>query len=134
MFRPCPDRSVVSMSPDLRPGPDARPTDELASAEAALVVLQQVLHTIASDDMSLQSPCAEFDLTELTGHLLNSIMAIGGMADADFSMRDHTDSVERQVVGAARPALDAWHRRGLEGSVSLGPNLMPARIAAAVLS
>jgi uncharacterized protein (TIGR03086 family) len=122
------------MSPDLRPGPDARPTDELASAEASLVVLQQVLHTIAGDDMSLQSPCTEFDLTGLTGHLLNSIMAIGGMADADFGMRDETDSVERQVIAAARPALDAWHRRGLEGSVSLGPNLMPARIAAAVLS
>ncbi len=122
------------MSPDLRPGPDAPPTDELASAEAALGVLQQVLHTIASDDMERQSPCTEFNLTELTGHLLNSIMAIGEMANADFSMRDHTDSVERQVIGAARPALDAWHRRGLDGSVPLGPNMMPARIAAAVLS
>jgi uncharacterized protein (TIGR03086 family) len=122
------------MCPDLRPGPDAPPTSELASAEATLAVLQQVLRTIASDDMSRQSPCTEFNLTELTGHLLNSIMAIGDMADADFSMRDHTDSAERQVIGAARPALDAWHRRGLEGSVPLGPNVMPARIAAAVLS
>ncbi len=122
------------MCSDLRPGPDAPPTDELAGAEATLAVLQQVLRTIASDDMSRQSPCTEFNLTELTGHLLNSIMAIGGMAYADFSMRDHTESVERQVVGAARPALDAWHRRGLEGSVPLGGNVMPARIAAAVLS
>jgi uncharacterized protein (TIGR03086 family) len=125
------------MSPDLRPGPDSPPTDELASAEATLGVLQQVLHTIASDDMSRQSPCSAFDLTELTEHLLNSIMAIGGMAEADFtdpSLRDETSSVERQVIGAARAALDAWHRRGLEGSVPLGPNEMPAKVAASVLS
>jgi uncharacterized protein (TIGR03086 family) len=81
------------MSPDLRPGPDSPPTDELASAEATLGVLQQVLHTIARDD-----------------------------------------SVERQVIGAARPTLDAWHRRGLQGNVQLGPNEMPAKVAAGVLS
>jgi len=125
------------MSPDLRPGPDSPPIDELASAEATLGVLQQVLQTIASDDMPRQSPCPAFDLTKLTGHLLNSIMVIGGMVDADFadsSPRDENDSVERQVIGAARPTLDAWHRRGLEGNVPLGPNEMPANVAAGVLS
>lgn len=125
------------MSRDLRPGPDSPPTDELASAEATLGVLQQVLHTIASDDMPRQSPCSAFDLTKLTGHLLNSITAIGGMVGADFadsSPRDETDSVERQIISAARPTLDAWHRRGLEGNVQVGPNEMPAKVAAGVLS
>ncbi len=125
------------MSPDLRPGPDSPPIDELASAEATLGVPQQVLQTIASDDMPRQSPCPAFDLTKLTGHLLNSIMVIGGMVDADFadsSPRDENDSVERQVICAARPTLDAWHRRGLEGNVPLGPNEMPANVAAGVLS
>ncbi|MGB8390182.1 TIGR03086 family metal-binding protein [Mycobacterium sp.] len=123
------------MSPDLRPGPDSPPTDELDSAEASLRVLQRVLHTIAGDDMSRQTPCTEFNVAQLTGHLLNSIKAIGGMAGADIpDVSASDDSVERQVVAAARPALDAWHRRGLDGNVPFGNGEMPAKDACAILS
>jgi len=122
------------MSPDLRPGPDSPPTDELDSAEATLRVLQQVLHTIAGDDLSRQTPCTEFDVARLTGHLLNSIEALGKMVGAELPPSDETDSVERQVVGAARPALDAWHRRGLEGNVAFGQGEMPAGWACSILS
>jgi len=122
------------MSPDLRPGPDSPPPDELASAEATLGVLRQVLHTIASDDMSRQTPCAEFDMTRLTGHLLNSITALGGMVGAEVPPCDEADSVERRIIAAARPALDAWHRRGLDGSVPFGGGEMPAKGACAILS
>jgi len=122
------------MPSDLRPGPDSPPTDELDSAEATLGVLQQVLHTIANDDMSRQTPCSEFDVTQLTEHLLNSITSIGGMVGAEFSTPDQSESVERRVIGAARPALDAWHRHGLDGNVSFGDREMPARGACAILS
>ena len=122
------------MPPDLRPGPDSPPTDELQSAEDTLGALQRVLHTIAADDLSRQTPCAEFDVAQLTDHLLNSITAIGGAVDAKLPPRDQTDSVEGQVVAAARPALDAWHRHGLGGMVMLGPNEAPAAVMAGVLS
>ncbi|HSS24230.1 MAG TPA: TIGR03086 family metal-binding protein [Mycobacterium sp.] len=122
------------MPPDLRPGPDSPPTDELDSAEATLGVLQQVLHTIASDDMSRQTPCTEFDVTQLTGHLLKSITAVGGMVGAEFPEPEQTDSVERRVISVARPALDAWHRHGLEGNVPFGVGEMPAKGVCAVLS
>jgi uncharacterized protein (TIGR03086 family) len=122
------------MPPDLRPGPDSPPTDELDSAEATLGLLQQVLHTIASDDMSRQTPCTEFDVTQLTGHLLKSITAIGGMVDAELPEHNQSDSVERQIIGAARPALDAWHRHGLDGDVPFGGGEMPAKGACAILS
>jgi uncharacterized protein (TIGR03086 family) len=122
------------MPPDLRPGPDSPPTDELASAEATLGVLQQVLHTIASDDMSRQTPCTQYDVTQLTGHLLGSITSLGGMVGAEFPERAQNDSVERQVIGVARPALDAWHRHGLEGNVPFGKGEMPAKGACAILS
>lgn len=128
------NRSVANMPPDLRPGPDSPPTDELQSAEACLGVLQQVLHIIAGDDKAKQTPCSEYNVKELTGHLMNSITALGGMAGAEFSVSDDTDSVERLVIAAARPALDAWHRRGLEGEVSLGAGSMPARVAVSVFS
>ncbi|HEX3284269.1 MAG TPA: TIGR03086 family metal-binding protein [Mycobacterium sp.] len=121
-------------SPDLPAGPDSPPTDELASAEATFGVLQNVLHPIANDDWSKQTPCREFDIASLTDHLMNSITVIGSAADAQLPDRDASDSVERQVVAAARPALDAWHRRGLDGTVPFGNGEAPARMMAGVLS
>lgn len=97
-------------------------------------MLQQVLHTIAADDMSRPTPCSEFDVAQLTEHLLNSIAAIGGMVGAEVPDPDPSDSVERQVIAAARPALDAWHRHGLEGTVPFGKAEMPAKSACAVFS
>ena len=75
------------MAPDLRPGPHSPPTDELHSAEDTLGVLRQVLHTVAGDDMSRQTPCTQFTVAQLTDHLLNSIRGIGGMAGAPRSLR-----------------------------------------------
>lgn len=122
------------MAPDLRPGPHSPPTDELHSAEDTLGVLQRVLHTVAAGDLSRRTPCVDFDVSQLTGHLLNSIEALGGMVGAEIPERGEGDSVERQVVASARPALDAWHRHGLAGSVPFGKGEMPAKSACGVLS
>lgn len=122
------------MPDDLRPGPDSPPTDELESAEATLAVLVHVLHGIAKEDESKQTPCREFDVAALTDHLMNSITSIGGMAGAEFPERDKSDSVERQVVLAARPAVDAWHRHGLEGNVPFRSGEAPAKMMAGILS
>jgi uncharacterized protein (TIGR03086 family) len=122
------------MPDDLRAGPDSPPTDELESAEATLAVLQHVLHGIAKVDEAKQTPCREFDVAGLTDHLMNSITLIGGAAGAQLPERDQTDSVERQVILAARPALDAWHQRGLDGNVPFGPNEAPATLMASLLS
>jgi uncharacterized protein (TIGR03086 family) len=122
------------MPDDLRSGPDSPPTDELESAEKTFAVLAHVLHGIAKDDESNQTPCREFDVAKLTDHLMNSITTIGGMAGAQFPDRDREDSVERQVVLAGRPALDAWRRRGLEGTVPFGSGEAPAKMMAGILS
>ena len=122
------------MAPDLRPGPDSPPSDELQSAERTLGVLQHVLHTVAGDDMSRQTPCSEYDVTKLTGHLARSITGLAGMVGAELPERDESDSVERQLITLARPALDAWHRHGLDGTVPFGEGEMPAKGACAILS
>lgn len=122
------------MTKDLRAGPDSPPADELESAEATFAVLQHVLHGIAADDLEKQTPCREFDVAGLTDHLMNSITVLGGAAGAQFPDRDRTDSVERQVVLAGRPALDAWKRRGLDGTVPFGDGEAPATIMAGILS
>jgi uncharacterized protein (TIGR03086 family) len=110
------------------------PADELESAEESLAVMQHVLHGISNDDWDKQTPCREFNVTQLTDHLMNSITVIGGRAGAQFPERDAGDSVERQVVLAARPALDAWHKRGLDGMVSFGSGEAPAKIMVGILS
>ncbi len=122
------------MPSDLRPGPDSPPSDELDSAEASLRVLRQVVHPLSRDSMTQQTACAEFDVAALTDHLLNSISALGGAVGAELPPRAADDSVERQLVAAARPALDAWHRRGLDGTVALGSDEMPAAVAASILT
>ena len=122
------------MADELTSGPYAPPIDELASAEATLLVLQRVMHGIASDDLKRQTPCREFDVAGLTDHLVHSITLLGGAAGAEFSERNRDDSVEQQIVAAARPALDAWHRRGLDGTVPFGDNEAPAQFMAAILS
>ena len=122
------------MSSDLRPGPGSPPTDELASAEAALGALQHVLHPISRDELSKSTPCSEYDVMQLTDHLMNSITLLGGAAGAEPPERNSEDSVERQIVAAARPALDAWHRRGLTDTVTIGTNEIPATFAVSILS
>jgi uncharacterized protein (TIGR03086 family) len=122
------------MSSDLRPGPDSPPTDELASAEAALGALQHVVHPISRDELSKSTPCREFDVTALTDHLMNSITVLGGAAGAQLPERDTSDSVEGQIIAASRPALDAWHRRGLADTVTIGANELPATLAVSILS
>jgi uncharacterized protein (TIGR03086 family) len=122
------------MAPDLRPGPHSPPTDELHSAEDTLGILQRVVHPIAADDLSKRTPCTEYDVSGLTAHLLKSIAGLGGVVGAEIPERDESDSVERQIVAAARPALDAWHRRGLDGTVPFGKGEMPAKTACGILS
>ncbi|ORW49054.1 ArsR family transcriptional regulator [Mycobacterium paraense] len=125
---------MANMAPDLRPGPHSPPTDELHSAEDTLGVLQRVLHPIAADDLTRQTPCSEFDVEQLTAHLLKSIAGLGGMVGAELPERDDGDSVERQIIAAARPALDAWHRRGLDGTVPFGKSELPAKSACGIFS
>ncbi len=122
------------MSSDLRPGPDSPPVDELSSAESALGALQHVVHPIARDELSKSTPCSEYDVSALTDHLLHSIGLLGGVAGAEPPERNPDESVERQIIGVARPCLDAWHRRGLDGTVSIGQNEVPATFAASILS
>ena len=119
-------------SPD--PKSTALPSDELAGAEETLAALRTVLHGIGEDDWSKKTPCRKFDVRQLTDHLLNSITQIGGAAGASFPPRDESAPVETQVMDAARAALDAWRRRGLDGTVALGPNEGPAEVFAGILS
>jgi len=119
-------------------GPDewaAAPAElnQLTSAEATLAVCQNVLRAISEDDLDRATPCSEFTVGQLADHLIGSVVGLGGMAGADVAVAE-SGTVESRVAFAAQQALEAWHQRGLEGSVKLGDHQMPAALAANILS
>ena len=123
------------MPSDLRPGPDSPPTDELRAAEAALGVLQHILHPISPDDLSRQTPSEAFDVAHLTDHLVETITSIGTALGADLPPRDTDDTIERQIIAVGRPTLDAFHlRHGLDGTVTWRGKETPVRLLAGVLA
>jgi uncharacterized protein (TIGR03086 family) len=114
--------------------PTDMPTDEIDAADASLAVLQRVLAAIGPADATARTPCREFDVAGLTDHLMNSVTVLGGAAGAQFPERDQGAPVEDQVMAAARPAVEAWRRRGLDGTVSVGPGEAPAKMMAGILA
>jgi uncharacterized protein (TIGR03086 family) len=108
----------------------------ITSAEATLAICQRVLRDMAEADHHRPTPCTEFDVTQLTDHLLGSITGIGTSAGAQFGEADPATpaTLEAQVATAAQAALEAWHARGLDGLVKAGPVEMPAGLVLGILS
>jgi uncharacterized protein (TIGR03086 family) len=130
---------LVAAGRDGDAGPDEwaaapDPLDELVCAEAALAILQHVLRNLDSADLTRQTACSEYNVAQLADHVLGSITSLGGCAGARMPEREQDASLETQVADAAQAALEAWRRRGLEGSVELGPREVPAAMPVNILS
>jgi uncharacterized protein (TIGR03086 family) len=110
------------------------PLDELTCAEATLAVLQAVLRDMDSSDLAKQTACTEFTVAQLGDHIMGSIKTLGGLAGAQMPERDLDAPLESQVADAAQAAVEAWRRRGLEGTVELGPQEVPAAMPVNILS
>jgi uncharacterized protein (TIGR03086 family) len=119
-------------------GPDewaATPADvnHITVADATLAVCQNVLRGIRAGDLDKPTPCSKFTVGQLGEHLVGSMVGLGGMAGV-VVVPAATGTVESQVAFAAQQALEAWHVRGLEGTVRRGERDMPAAVAASILS
>src|SRR5450631_297897 len=119
-------------------GPDewaSAPADlnQLTCAEATLAVCQNVLRPIRESDLDRPTPCREFTVGQLADHLIGSMISLGGMAGA-VVLPAEGGTVESRVAFAAQQALEAWDKRGLEGTVKRGEGDMPAIQAASILS
>ncbi len=110
--------------------PDLNP---VSAAEATLATCQLVLRGVAEADYHHATVCSEFDVTQLADHLIGSVTFLGGAAGAaPVSLPD--GPLEARVAAAAQAALEAWHARGLDGEVKVGPHEMPAGAALGILS
>ncbi|MDT5280660.1 MAG: hypothetical protein QOJ20_1855, partial [Mycobacterium sp.] len=130
---------LVAAGRDGDAGPDEwaaapDPLDELVCAEATLAVLQGVLRDMDSSDLTKQTACSEYNVAQLADHVMGSIASLGGCAGARMPERDQDAPLETQVADAAQAALEAWRRRGLEGTVELGPQEVPATLPVNVLA
>ena len=110
--------------------PDLNP---LAAAEATLAVCQLALRGVAEADYHRATVCTEFDVTQLTDHLIGSVTFLGAAAGAEAGPGGGA-SLEARVAAAAQATLEAWHVRGLGGEVKVGPHEMPAGAALGILS
>ena len=107
--------------------------DAITSADATLAICQRVLRGIPEAGYQHATVCTKFTVAQLAGHLIGSITSLGGAAGAEFPQTAAT-ALEARVAAAAQPALEAWSRRGLGGTVKVGPNEMPAALALGILS
>jgi len=107
------------------------PTDPLTAAEACLAACQLVLRGLTPEDSGAQTPCARFTVDDLAGHLLGSLRALGGAAGA--TVQDPGGRVEARVAEAAGTTLEAWRRRGLDGTVQFGGGDVPALLPVDIL-
>jgi uncharacterized protein (TIGR03086 family) len=119
-------------------GPDEwaavpQPLDALSSAEATLAVCQLVLRGVPESAYSSPTVCPKFTVTELADHVIASAQFFGYEAGARFPDAPAA-TLEARLAEAAQPTLEAWHARGLDGIVSVGPHPMPAADALGILS
>jgi uncharacterized protein (TIGR03086 family) len=111
-----------------------QPLDAISSAEATLAICQLVLRGIPESAYSDPTVvCPKFTITELADHLIGSVQFFGYEAGAQFPDAPAA-TLEERVAAVAQPTLEAWHARGLDGVLSVGPHAMPAATALGILS
>jgi uncharacterized protein (TIGR03086 family) len=108
--------------------------DPLSSAEATLAACQLILRGVDEADYHKATVCTEFDVTQLAEHLIGSVTYLGAAAGGEPGAGPVTSPLEARVATAAQATLEAWHVRGLDGEVKVGPHEMPAGAALGILS
>ncbi|WP_426997770.1 TIGR03086 family metal-binding protein [Pseudarthrobacter sp. N5] len=131
-------RLIAETSTAAGAGPDewsAAPEgiDPLSSADASLAVLLGVLRNLTPADREKATPCADFTAHELLEHLAGSLRQIGGALGADVT--DHADAVpEVRIAGLAQSTLEAFTRRGTDGTIDMGFAELPATVVAGIIN
>jgi uncharacterized protein (TIGR03086 family) len=109
------------------------PLNELIAADATLAVLERVLRSLTPADLGTQTPCADYNVGQLLDHLAGSITGIGKALGAPV-VDDAAKAPEARNADLAQPVLEAFYRRGLEGTVDMGFAELPATMVASILN
>lgn len=123
-------------------GPDEwgavpHPLTKLTAADAALAVCQRVLRGLGPADGDQPTPCEGITVRAMVDHLVESLAGLGTMAGTTIETTVDTTgegTSETRLADTALQVLEAWQRRGLDGTVKAGPVEMSADLAANILS
>lgn len=107
--------------------------DQLSAADASLAMCTFVLRHMGVGDGKAQTPCAKYDVDQLTEHLAGSLVGLGGCVGVDVTP-DENAVREVRIADLAQPVLEGWRRRGIDGMVTLGHGELPAEVASRILS
>ncbi|MFK4637163.1 SRPBCC domain-containing protein, partial [Paenarthrobacter histidinolovorans] len=132
------DRLIAETTSPAGAGPDdwsaaPDPIDHISSAEASLAVLLGVLRRLTEEDREKATPCEDFTANELLEHLARSLKQIGSALGADM-IDDAGADAEVRIAGLAQTTLEAFSRRGIEGTIDMGFAPLPATVVAGILN
>jgi uncharacterized protein (TIGR03086 family) len=112
---------------------DADAWDQLSAAEASLAMCSLALRRMGPGHGKAQTPCAKYDVDQLTGHLAGSLVGLGGCVGVQVTPDEGAEREER-IADLAQPVLEGWRRHGIDGMVTLGHGELPAEVASRILS
>lgn len=95
-------------------------------------VMQAVLGHLRADQHHLATPCEEFDVAALVTHAIDTQELFTAAAGGEVPAR--TSDLAGSFGPAAEAAVGAWRRRGLEGSILVGENELPAPVGPSVMA
>jgi uncharacterized protein (TIGR03086 family) len=102
--------------------------NHLELLQGSTLLTQHIIESSEFDDATMTSPtpCREFDVAALIEHIIGThhflLSAAGGSADDTGSFADRHRSV-------AEESYATWAERGIDGTVDLGGNQLPAAFA-----
>jgi uncharacterized protein (TIGR03086 family) len=99
--------------------------NELANAEMALEVLESALSSVGAEQLGLATPCRDYDVADLAGHLVDSVTRISGAAGVAVTAPG--GGAITGLLDAGHNAVAGWRHRGLDGDVSFAGRTMAAR-------
>ncbi len=107
--------------------------DHFSAAEASLAVLQGVLRRLTPADREKPTPCEDFTAHELLEHLAASLTGIAGALGVPVTNNQEAGP-ESRIADLATPLIEAFSRRGLDGTIDMGFAELPATVVAGIVN
>jgi len=107
--------------------------DALKSADASLAIAELILHEVKNDQLKNSTPCSDFNLQQLIDHQYGSMVNIAKSLGIPVST-DPDASFEVRLADLAQKVMETFTTRGLDGSLVLGENELPASVVANILN
>jgi uncharacterized protein (TIGR03086 family) len=104
----------------------ASPPASVAVLDSAVTWTHSCLQLARTSDLSLPTPCAEWDLGQLLAHMEDSLVAIGEAAEvgrvrvADHPAREDPGRTIDRIVQRACTTRAAWLQRLTSAPISIG--------------